>query len=172
METRGFLTRGFLRTGQAAQLLGCSRQHVVDLCDEGKLAFQSTGVHRRIRREDVEGYRYAGASEPRREDLRSLWLNRAIAGKLVRNPDRVLGLGRRNLERFRKLHARGSALRWLDEWDEIIAQGPEAVMRVLVSDTPHARDLRQNSPFPGVLSEHERQDVLGAFRRHWARRPA
>jgi hypothetical protein len=31
---------------------------------------------------------------------------------------------------------------------------------VLGADTPHARDLRQNSPFAGLLSEAERRKIL------------
>ena len=42
-----------LTTGQAARLLGTSRQHVVDLCTSGRLAFQVVGTHRRVRRGDV-----------------------------------------------------------------------------------------------------------------------
>lgn len=43
-----------IRTGEAAQILGCSRQHVVDLCNEGKLPVKREGgSHRYIRRSDV-----------------------------------------------------------------------------------------------------------------------
>ncbi|UAB96987.1 helix-turn-helix domain-containing protein [Dactylosporangium vinaceum] len=35
-------------------MLHCSRQHVVDLCSNGTLAFVRAGTHRRIRRDDVE----------------------------------------------------------------------------------------------------------------------
>jgi len=158
-----------LSTGKAAKLLGCSRQHVVDLCDEGKLGCQRAGVHRRVRRDDLEAFI---GRRPRREELRSLWLNRAVAGKVAQDPDRVLALARRNLERFRAIHAGGTVVRWLDEWRRIIAEGPEAVMRTLTSETAHAADLRQNSPFAGVLSESERRHVLESFTRNWERRAA
>lgn len=161
-----------LTTGQAAELLGCSRQHVVDLCDEGKLDHQSTGKHRRVRQQDIEAYLQRLSARPRREALRSLWLNRAVAGKIARDPEGVLAKARQNLRRFRRIHARGTALPWLDEWEHILDEGPDAVMRTLVSETPHATDLRQNSPFPGVLSERERRDVLEAFSRYWERRAA
>ncbi len=96
--------------------------------------------------------------------------NRVVAGKLAQDPDRVLARARRNLERFQAIHAGATVVRWLDEWQGIIAQGPEAVMRTLTSEAPHAADLRQNSPFAGVLSESERRDVLESFTRHWERR--
>lgn len=156
-----------LRTGEVARLMGCSRQHVVDLCNEGKLPCRVIGRHRRIDRRDLDAVLMSKPAAPRKEEARSLWLNRAIAGKLAVDPDRVIGLARRNLERFRAIHAGGSAVRWLDEWEKTLDGGPELVMRVLTSETPHARDLRQNSPFPGALSDHERRDVLGSFARHW-----
>src|SRR6266567_2483790 len=70
-----------ITTGQAAQLLGCSRQHVVDLCERGDFDFQTTSVHRRLRRGDVQAFarRRHGMT---REELRSLWLNRAVAARL------------------------------------------------------------------------------------------
>lgn len=161
-----------LTTGEAAKLLGCSRQHVVDLCDEGKLPYQTTGTHRRVLRQDLDAYIQRGDPQHRRETLRSLWLNRAIAGKLAHDPERVLAKARQNLDRFRRIHGRGTVRRWLDEWERIIDEGPEAVMRTLAAETSHAADLRQNSPFPGVLTQHERRQVLDAFARHWNRRAA
>jgi hypothetical protein len=39
----------------------------------------------------------------------------------------------------------------------------EAVLDALTSRVPHAVELRQNSPFAGVLPETERRAVLAAF---------
>ena len=38
---------------------------------------------------------------------------------------------------------------------------------VLVSDTPQAAEMRQNSPFTGILTADERRGVLESFKRHW-----
>lgn len=160
--------RDLIRTGEAARILGCSRQHIVDLCDEGKLAFQTTGVHRRIRRADVEAR--SAAEAPRREHLRALWLGRVIAGRIALDPQSALAKARWNLEHYRRIHAGSSTVRWLDEWSRVLDQGPDEVMRVLTAETPYARDLRQNSPFAGILSPHERAAVLTAFQRWWGRR--
>jgi excisionase family DNA binding protein len=46
--------QSMLTTGQVARLLGCSRQHVVDLCNAGKLESTTIGTHRRIARRDVD----------------------------------------------------------------------------------------------------------------------
>jgi hypothetical protein len=54
--------------------------------------------------------------------------------------------------------------RWLREWLSLIDRGPEAVLRAMTSTDPLARELRQNSPFLGILSDKERRAVLEAFR--------
>lgn len=158
-------------TGEAARMLGSSRQHVVDLCQRGKLDYQTTGVHRRLRRTDVEALA-RGRRGMTREQLRSLWLNRAVAAELAQQPERVLGLARENLGRFQKIHASRSAEHWLKRWERILAQGPEVVMETLTSTAPEASDLRQNSPFPGTLSDGQRRAILNGFDRYWKGRAA
>ena len=59
---------------------------------------------------------------------------------------------------------------WLDLWRKTIDSGPDRVLNVLVSDTPEAKELRQNSPFTGILSLDERRIVLNSFREQWSRR--
>ncbi|WP_175442273.1 helix-turn-helix domain-containing protein [Humibacillus sp. DSM 29435] len=97
-----------LTTGQAAQLLGCSRQHVVDLCESGDLPYLTVGTHRRLRREDVEQARQR-TTRSNRSDRRSRWLNIAVAGALVRNPDTVLRRVHANLALLRASHPRAVA---------------------------------------------------------------
>jgi excisionase family DNA binding protein len=160
-------TSDLLTTGQAASLLGCSRQHVVDLCACGALPSLTTGTHRRVRRADVEALAQGvRIGAPSREAVRSRWLHRAVAGKLARNPERVLRLARRNLDRLERSHPGGMSRRWLGRWRVLLDQGPEAVMSVLVAETEESNELRQNSPFAGVLSSAERLAILDAFRRH------
>ncbi len=53
---------------------------------------------------------------------------------------------------------------WLDAWESVLDGGPETVLQTLTSQAPLAVELRQNSPFAGVLPEDERRAVLRAFR--------
>jgi excisionase family DNA binding protein len=151
-----------LTTGEAAKLLGTSRQHVVDLCNSGDLPFVVVGRHRRVSRRDLEAIR-TGTRRLTRDQLRSLWLSHAVAARLVEDPTRVLEVARRNLERMLASSARGSARVWLREWQQLL-QGPvENILEALTSRSPKSRELRQNSPFAGVLTDAERQAVLHGF---------
>jgi excisionase family DNA binding protein len=151
-----------LTTGEAASILNSSRQHVVDLCDRGDLSYTTIGRHRRIRRADIEAVR-TRTQRMTRDQLRSRWLSHAIAGKLVADPMSVLSHARSNLERMRTTHARGQNVKWLDEWDLLLKGGVESILDALTSPSPRSRELRQNSPFAGVLNDLDRQQVLRAF---------
>ena len=161
-----------LTTGEAAAILGTSATHVVKLCDRGQLPCTLTGTHRRIRRADVEALRMRGAGTgagPMTTDqVRSLWLARAVAGRIAQNPDRAIRHGR---ERLSFLLSRDQDGRpWLLRWQQILDQGPETIMRVLTSTDPDARELRANSPFGGLLSEAERRRVIESFSRSRSQR--
>ncbi|WP_238358798.1 helix-turn-helix domain-containing protein [Micromonospora fiedleri] len=139
-----------LTTGQVAKLLGSSRQQVVNLCERGDLPFVRVGAHRRIRREHVEAL-----LQPRRaltrDQLKSLWLHQAVAGSLVSDPDEVLGKASVNLDRLLRQHRGTMTEVWLRRWQDKISEGVGSVLRVLTSEDPDAVELRQNSPFAGVL---------------------
>lgn len=152
-----------LTTGEAAKILNTSRQHVVDLCDRGDLPFVTTGKHRRIRRSDIEALR-TRTQRLTLDQERSLWLGYAAAGRLVGDPSGVLQRARENLAELKVVHSRGASRRWLDEWEALLNGPLDRILEALTSRAPRARELRQNSPFAGVLTDQERQRVLSAFR--------
>ena len=160
-----------LSTGNVAGLLGVSRQHVVDLCDRGDLIFVWVGSHRRV--PQVELDRLLGAVHEgnlTRDQERSLWLHRAVLAELVENPEDVLARVGGNLERLRAQHpGRGMTAHWLDQWQKVLDAGVDAVADKLTSQGPAALELRQNSPFAGVISQEVRSRVLASFVRHWRR---
>lgn len=162
--------RDEISTGAAAAILGCSRQHVVDLCEQGELRSVSPGVHRRLRRDEVEAFarrRTRGELTP--DQLRSLWLHRAVAAHVARDPEQVFEIAWRNIRRSRERGAAPGTARWLARWEDLIARGPEPVMDMLTSRSQIALEMRQSSPFAGVLTEDERLAILRSAARH---RPA
>jgi len=151
-----------LTTGEAAALLGTSRQHVVDLCNSGDLRFTTAGKHRRVRRGDIESLRDA-SHRLNRDQLRSLLLAFAVAGKVVADPERTVAEARRNLRNLMAHAPRGSANIWLEEWERLLEGSLPDLLEALTSRSPRSRELRQNSPFAGVLSNEERLRVLAAL---------
>jgi excisionase family DNA binding protein len=153
-----------LSTGEAASVLGVSRQHVVDMCDRGELPFIRVGTHRRLRRIDVE---HLAAPPLTRDQERSLWLHRVIAGRLAIDPDDILAKARRNVAKLLEVHPSGTVVEWINQWRRLLDAGPDPVLEMLNSRSRRAIELRQNSPFAGVLTDRERQAALLAFRAHW-----
>ena len=157
--------RELVTTGRAASILGTSRQHVVDLCDGGQLAYSSVGTHRRVRLDDVlrlqEGQK--PASKLTREQIRSLWLHQAVARRIVIDPERTLHRARVNLRRLQAAHPRGVAERWLGEWERLLDGPIDELVEALTSRSERGCELRQNSPFAGVLSQRERGRILENF---------
>ena len=156
-----------LTTGEAARILNCSRQHVVDLCSRGELPFATVGKHRRVRLGDIDAIR-TRTDRMTRDQKRSLWLAYAVAGRIVADPVRARSLARANLDRMRRT-SRGQPRRWLEEWDQLLEGPLERLLSVLTSLSPRARELRQNSPFAGLLLEGEHKQVLLAWREHRSR---
>lgn len=92
-----------------------------------------------------------------RDQERSLWLHRALLGRLRTKPDQVLDLAARNVERLLALQSRDDmTAHWLREWSRVLADGVDEVAEVaevLTFRSPLALDLRQNSPIAGALPQ-------------------
>jgi excisionase family DNA binding protein len=153
---------GLLTTGQVASALGTSRQHVVDLCDAGRLRCVRVGTHRRVPRAEVARLLAPiidSTWTPERE--RAWWLHLAVLGELAVDPQRVLGTARDNIARWRRGHRPdGRTVDLLSRWVELLDAGVEAVVDTLVSRSEDAAELRANSPFAGVLDADRRQRAV------------
>jgi excisionase family DNA binding protein len=155
-------TDQLLTTGEAARVLGTSRQHVVNLTKRGDLPYETTGTHRRVRLSDVDRVRYS-TQRLSADQRRSLHLAYAIAGKLVQDPA-LVDVARQNLERLRARHTRGRPAQWLAQWQELLDGPLDELLIVLTSPSQRSRELRQNSPFAGVLTDDERRAALASTR--------
>lgn len=47
--------------------------------------------------------------------------------------------------------------RWADQWERVLALPLRQIAKEIGADTTRGRELRQTSPFAGVLTEHERR---------------
>jgi excisionase family DNA binding protein len=155
-----------LTTTEAAQLLHCSRQHVADMCERGQLPHIRIGKHRRIPRAAVERLL---PKAPRREDERSLWINIALAAKLIADPVGVLEQARERLRDLRQAHSHGRSDIYLNRWERALDDGPDAVLAIMTDRSDTAAAMRSTSPLSGLglLSDEERAQVLAAHRAHW-----
>jgi hypothetical protein len=54
--------------------------------------------------------------------------------------------------------------RYAKAWEDVLRRPLPDIKRVLTDDSQRARDLRQNSPFAGALSEPERRRILDEIR--------
>jgi excisionase family DNA binding protein len=167
------MPKAVLTSSEAARLLGVSRQHVADLADRGAIRCWRVGTHRRFHRVDVLAL-LSRLQDASREvvrvdsmnltDRRSLAYGLLIAAKLVSRPNEVLGVARRNLDHLRKVHSDGSADRYLNRWEELVDSPLETLIQVLVSTDEESIDLRHASPFAGLVTQAELDEIIRATR--------
>ncbi len=94
-----------------------------------------------------------------RKDRRSLALHCLVAAALLTEPDRVRAKARANLVTIRTANSDGSADTLLNEWAELLEGRDEDLVGVLVGLDEHARDLRNVTPFAGVISQEARDSI-------------
>ena len=93
----------------------------------------------------------------RTAELQALAYHRLVAERL---DEQLVEQARQRLQRWRT--ERRVDPRWVDEWERVLAMPLGRVKRALGADTTKARELRQTSPFAGVLSEQERRRLAKA----------
>ena len=98
-----------------------------------------------------------------REDIRSLAYHRALIDKLKANPILVIAKARRNLRTMLKKNPSSKKLLYLwEQWLDL----PQNDLAICCLDSSLlARDMRQVTPFAGLLSAKERVQVIKRFRK-------
>jgi hypothetical protein len=96
-----------------------------------------------------------------RLDRRSLALHRAIAAKLRARPE-LLAIAHDNLDRWSR--ARSATQAYWDEWRSLLNRPFDDLLAAIQEDSPRMTELRQSSPFAGILDPKERWHIYDAFR--------
>lgn len=137
------------------------------MCGRGEIEHVMVGKHRRIPVHEVNRILRPSLT---REQEKSLWLHRALMAPLMVAPEEVIDRAFDNIARWKAEHrSDGMTVRYLSGWERILSQGLDAVMEIIVSPSPEACALRQNTPFAGVLDDATRVQVLRMFNEHWNR---
>jgi hypothetical protein len=95
-----------------------------------------------------------------RNERRGLALHRAIAAKLRDNPD-LLEIAKDNLRRWSTPDDRSQA--YLDQWRDLLNLPLADLLVLLNEDSPRMTELRQSSPFAGILEPRERWHIYDTF---------
>ena len=103
-----------------------------------------------------------GDAQRRRRQLRSLALAAATADAVARDPSAARALALQTISRMGDVVGDGNGRRWLNEWREVVAAGSARIRATLLDSSEHGDDMRQISPFAGLLGEATRHAVLAA----------
>lgn len=99
-----------------------------------------------------------------RVEEKSLAVHQRIAAQLLKDPERTILKARSNLDQLRKAD-RGHSARWLDEWDDLLDRPTDEIVTAMLARTQDAIDLRQMTPFAGVITDAERSEALQSVNR-------
>lgn len=92
----------------------------------------------------------------RREERVTMELHRVLANKLRADPQAALDVVPDNLARLRARLPSPIGQKWVDRWAELVDSPVDLLIQGMLADTPEGRELRQNSPFAGALTQGER----------------
>lgn len=113
----------------------------------------------RLNPESLIGGKREGGDPHLDAERRSLAYHRAVARRLRRSTADDALVRVRRWRRAGRIDPR-----YADSWEEILARPLPGIRKVLEGEDQLSRDLRQNSPFAGLLSEAERRKIVGEIR--------
>ena len=100
-----------------------------------------------------------------REDKRSLAYHHAIVEVLRNDPVPILRRAIRNVDKLVKMHPGAQIL--FNQWKDWLRLPPDILASKILDPFPEAREMRQVSPFSGVLSPKQRARILRQFRKEY-----
>jgi hypothetical protein len=124
-------------------------------------ALEPAMVKGRQRAENIEVQELVADEETggRTAELRNLAYHRAVAKRLRRST------ANEALNLIRRWRDTGKIdPHYAHEWEQILRRPIPEIRKVLRENSQFAHDLRQNSPFPGLLTEPERRKIVSELR--------
>jgi hypothetical protein len=112
--------------------------------------------------EPADGISPGRYSDHRILDARSLAMHCKIVQKISLDPF-LLDKAKSNLSRW-SAKFDGPKPRYLEEWQEILDKPWPTIAEKITSMSEDATRLRSSSPFAGILSKRERDQIYAAFR--------
>lgn len=91
-----------------------------------------------------------------------------MLGKLLGELGPARDTAHRNIDRMRTSVRGSQAQGWLDEWADLIDKPGPRLIDAFLGEDEHRVDLRQVSPFAGLLTQDERKAAIERAR-HAAR---
>ena len=119
-------------------------------------------IERVARAADLACYPWAGPPLTREQE-RSLALHHAIAAELMADYRTVTSRAADNIARMRAANPGAAML--VEEWERILHRPASQIVSTMLDPSEHGRELRQVTPFAGVLTPGRRAKVYAAFRR-------
>lgn len=95
-----------------------------------------------------------------RENHVAYELHLAVTQKLLEDPVGVVQKGLLGLERMRERPRGPVGEGWTSRWEELLKGDLEELRKRMLATDEEAEDLRQMSPFMGVLDDAERRDAI------------
>ena len=95
-----------------------------------------------------------------REERRSLALRRAIAERVMADPEATVARARATLKRMVATAPDSAPLR---EWRVLLDRPVAALVDIMTDPSPWARELRHVTPFAGLLTAGERTRIYRTF---------
>jgi len=145
---------------EAERRSGRRRRHTLEpVFTEGRRRAEQLDAKRLIWREPEDVPEPGHLDRHELPQLRSLAYHRALA-KRLRRP-----MVDASLQLLRQWREAGKIdPEYASRWEEVLRRPIPQIREVLEADSQDARDLRQNSPFVGMLSEPERRKILDSVR--------
>jgi plasmid stability protein len=145
---------------------GDSPQLRVRLPDELRAALSRRAALQGVTVSELARSVLRDVAEDRPENRVQLELHKAVLGKLLGDLGPAREIAHRNVQRMRTTVRGDQAQGWLDEWEQMITDPGPRLVEVFVGGDEHSIDLRQVSPFAGVLSQPERLAAIKRARGH------